>query len=155
MRLLDPHLLISARRRRFIGPQAHRLLRWTAGIEIPNEVEIGDDLAIRHGGYGLVIHPFTTIGDRVVLFQGVTVGRSDVWMPRSESPFAGIDIEDDVWICAGAKVIGKRGRLRVGRGTVVGANSVVLESTGEWEIWAGAPARKVGDRPQQLGFGRH
>jgi len=37
--------------------------------------------------------------------------------------------------------------LRVGRGTVVGANAVLLESTGENELWAGVPARKVGLRP--------
>jgi serine O-acetyltransferase len=36
--------------------------------------------------------------------------------------------------------------LRVGRGSVVGANAVLLESTGENEIWAGVPARRVGTR---------
>jgi serine O-acetyltransferase len=125
---------------------AHRLLRITCGIEIPDSVTIGDDLVVHHSGFGLVVHPFTTIGDRVHLFQGVTIGRSDVWVPRSESPFEGIDIEDDVWVCSGAQVIGGSGRLRVGRGTIVGANAVLLESTGEWEIWAGAPARCVGLR---------
>jgi hypothetical protein len=29
---------------------------------------------------------------------------------------------------------------------VVGANAVVSESVPPWEIWAGAPARKVGER---------
>jgi serine O-acetyltransferase len=93
-----------------------------------------------------VIHPSTRIGRRVTLFQGVTIGRSDVWVERSASRFDGVDIGDDVWLCAGAKVIGGHGRLRVGTGTVVGANAVLLQSTGDWEIWAGAPARKVGER---------
>ena len=55
-------------------------------------------------------------------------------------------VGDDACICVGAKVIGGAGWLRVGRGTVVGANAVLLESTGDWEIWAGVPARKVGKR---------
>jgi len=36
--------------------------------------------------------------------------------------------------------------LRVGSGTVLGANAVLLQSTGENEIWAGIPARCVGKR---------
>jgi len=36
--------------------------------------------------------------------------------------------------------------LKVARGTVVGANAVLLESTGEEEIWAGVPAKRVGFR---------
>jgi serine O-acetyltransferase len=146
MSLLDVHRLIAARRRPFVGRWCHRLLKWTAGIEIPDAVEIGTGLQVRHDGFGLVIHPKTTIGDRVVLFHGVTIGRSDVWIPQSESSFVGIHIGDDAWICAGAKVIGGAGRLTVGRGTIVGANAVLLESTGDWEIWAGSPARKVGQR---------
>lgn len=146
MGALDANRLIQWRRHRLVGPMAHRLLRYTCGIEMPNSVEIGRDLVIRHHGFGLVVHDKTRIGDRVCLFQGVTIGRSDVWVRRSNSSFEGIDIADDVWICAGAKVIGGDGRLSVGRGTVVGANAVLLSSTGEWEIWAGSPARKVGQR---------
>jgi serine O-acetyltransferase len=44
-------------------------------------------------------------------------------------------------------VLGKAGVLQVGRGTVVAANAVLLNSTGEAEIWAGVPARRVGMRP--------
>jgi serine O-acetyltransferase len=55
-------------------------------------------------------------------------------------------LEDDVILAPGAKVLCKEGLLVVRRGTVVGANAVLLESTGEWEIWAGMPARCVGQR---------
>jgi serine O-acetyltransferase len=58
----------------------------------------------------------------------------------------GIEVGDDVILGAGAKVMCERGILRIGRGTVVGANAVLLDSTGENEIWAGIPARKVGIR---------
>ncbi|MEM9038295.1 MAG: hypothetical protein AAGD33_00230 [Actinomycetota bacterium] len=146
MGLLQAEKLVALRRHALLGSTAHRLLRLMSGIEIPNDVEIGDDLVIHHHGFGLVVHKWATIGDRVHLFQGVTIGRSDVWESRTESDFDGVDIDDDVWLCAGAKVIGGAGRLRVGRGTIVGANAVLLESTGEWEIWAGSPARRVGFR---------
>ena len=36
--------------------------------------------------------------------------------------------------------------LTDGNGTIVGANSVLMNSTGENEIWAGNPARLVGHR---------
>jgi serine O-acetyltransferase len=47
---------------------------------------------------------------------------------------------------SGAKVLCKEGVLKVGKGTVVGANAVLLQSTGEDELWAGMPARCVGSR---------
>jgi serine O-acetyltransferase len=144
--LLDPERLIRWRTRRILGQLAHRILRVTAGIEVPDSVRLGKDVRIMHGGFGLVIHDDTTIGDRVRLFQGVTIGRADVWVPRSEAVFGGIEIADDACVCAGAKIIGGATRLRVGRGTVVGANAVLRESTGDWEIWAGVPARLVGKR---------
>jgi len=40
----------------------------------------------------------------------------------------------------------KSGTLRVRQSTVVGANSVLLTSTGENEIWAGIPAKRIGER---------
>ena len=77
----------------------------------------------------------------------MTLGRADIYLPMEESQFQGIVIEDDVILCPGAKVLGKEGVLTVRRGTVVGANAVLLQSTGEDEIWAGVPARLVGKRP--------
>ena len=46
---------------------------------------------------------------------------------------------------AGSKVLFQRD-LVIGVGTVIGANSVLLCSTGENEIWAGVPAKRVGKR---------
>ena len=37
-------------------------------------------------------------------------------------------------------------KLVVGEGTVIGANAVLTQSTGDWEIWAGIPAKKIGLR---------
>lgn len=58
-----------------------------------------------------------------------------------------IDIQDDVIICAGAKILCKD-KLCIGKGTIIAANSVLLKSTGENEIWAGVPAKCIGLRTE-------
>ncbi len=138
--------LVYARSAPAIGWLAYYLLK-ALGVEIPRSVPIGEGFELAHGGFGVVIHSKTVIGKRVKIYPGVGTGRADIYRPIHESRFEGIVIEDDVILSPGAKVLGKEGILRVGRGTVIGANAVLLESTGENEIWAGIPARKVGMRP--------
>jgi serine O-acetyltransferase len=77
------------------------------------------------------------------------VGRADIYQPIQASKFEGIQIGDDVILSPGCKVLCREGTLKVGNGTVLGANAVLLQSTGEYEIWAGSPARCVGTRPQR------
>ena len=128
-----------------MGRLAYFLLK-LLGVEIPLSVRIGPGFLLHHGGMGVVIHPKTVIGARVGVYPGVTLGRADVQRPASLSAFQGLEVGDDVILGAGAKVLCSRGVLHIGRGTVLGANAVLLESTGENEIWAGLPARKVGQR---------
>ena len=45
-----------------------------------------------------------------------------------------------------AKILFGEDKLIVGKGTIVGANSVLTKSTGENEIWAGVPAKRIGFR---------
>ena len=137
--------LVYARRSPLFGKLAYYLLK-LLGAEIPRPVNIGRDFLLLHGGYGVVIHPQTIIHDRVRLYPGATLGRADVHRPIEDSAFKGFEVEDDVILSSGAKVLCKQGILRIGRGTVVAANAVLLESTGENEIWAGIPARCVGKR---------
>jgi len=66
--------------------------------------------------YGIVIHSKTRIGRRVTVMQQATLGGKDVG--RDVAPL----IEDDVYIGAGARVLGE---VRVGRGATIGANAVV------------------------------
>jgi len=54
-----------------------------------------------------------------------------------------IDIGDDVWLGAGTSVMPA---VVIGNGAVVGAGSVVTVSIPAYEIWAGVPARKIGER---------
>jgi serine O-acetyltransferase len=137
--------LVYARRNPLIGKLAYLTLK-LLGAEIPRSVEIGDEFLLHHGGYGVVIHPRCRIGDRVGIYPGVTLGRADIHRPADQSVFKGIVVEDDVILASGAKILCKEGVLTIGRGTIVGANAVLFESTGMNEIWAGAPAKRLGLR---------
>lgn len=137
--------LVYGRKKPFIGRLFYYLLK-LLGMEIPISVEVGDGLEIAHGGFGIVIHPKSRIGKHVKIYPGVTLGRADIYRPAKDSEFQGILIEDDVILSPGCKVLGKSGILRIGEGTVIGANAVVLESTGDREIWAGVPAKKIKSR---------
>jgi serine O-acetyltransferase len=135
--------LVYLRNRPLVGRWAYYALKFL-GVEFPCSVQVGAGLILEHGGFGTVIHSRTVIGDRVKIYPGVTVGRADIYLPAGQSAFKGVMIEDDVILSPGSRVLGKDGILCVRRGTVVGANAVLLQSTGEWEIWAGVPARCVG-----------
>jgi serine O-acetyltransferase len=139
--------LVYARTHPLIGKPAYLLLK-LLGIEFPRPVPVGPGLEIVHAGFGIVIHSSSRIGAGVKIYPGVTLGRADIYRPIQESAFEGIEIEDEVILSPGCKVLCKRGVLRVGRGSVIGANAVLLESTGPDEIWAGVPARCVGKRPR-------
>jgi serine O-acetyltransferase len=118
------------------------------GVEIPRAVAVGQDFELAHGGVGVVVHSRSVIGNRVKIYPGVTLGRADIHKPMAQSRFEGIVLEDDVILAPGAKVLCKEGVLVVRRGSVVGANAVLLQSTGEDEIWAGVPARCIGRRSE-------
>ncbi|HJW90137.1 MAG TPA: hypothetical protein VJ436_05820 [Anaerolineales bacterium] len=139
--------LVYGRRLPVIARLAYILLK-ILGAEIPPSVPVGRDFELAHGGFGVVIHPKSVIGDRVKIYPGVTLGRADIHRPMHQSKFEGIVVEDDVILSPGAKVLCKTGTLRLARGTLVGANAVLLNSTGEGEIWAGIPARCIGMREQ-------
>jgi serine O-acetyltransferase len=134
--------MIFLQRLRGIG-KLFRFLLNLRGIDIPPQtLRPGTGLVLRHSG-SVVIHGRTRIGRNVVLHQGVTVGRSDVWRAPHAS-FEGFDIQDDVILGANSVVVASRGLLTIATGSVLGANSVLTQSTGPHEIWAGAPARRVG-----------
>lgn len=65
--------------------------------------------------YGIIVATGTEIGNNVVIMQQVTIGGKDLEPPHTV-------VEDDVYIGAGAKVLGS---VRLGRGCVIGANAVV------------------------------
>lgn len=140
MRLFN--FLLSLYRIKLLAPFAEQLVL-LLGAEIPRSVTWGSDFHVKHRGLGAVIHPSTRFGNRCVIMQGVTIGRKDV---GEDHGFSGVTVGDRVTICANAVVIAPNAGLHISRGTIVGAGAVLSQSTGEWEVWAGNPARMVGHR---------
>lgn len=134
--------LVYAQRRRGIGSIIRLMLRFK-GTDVPPCTLHGQRLALPHCATGISIHRGVVIGDDVEIFPNVTIGRARPFdHPGGSAPCT---LERFSMICAGAVIV-TDDPLVVAEGSVVGANSVLTQSTGPWEIWAGAPARKVGAR---------
>ncbi len=98
------------------------------GVDIHPGARIGASFFIDHGT-GVVIGETTLIGDRVRIYQGVTLGALTV--PQGEArPEPGKrrhpTLEDDVVIYANATILG--GDTVIGKGSVVGGNAFVTTS---------------------------
>jgi serine O-acetyltransferase len=93
------------------------------GIDIHPGATIGAGFFIDHGT-GVVIGETTIIGNRVKLYQGVTLGALSFAMDEEGRMIRGKKrhptIEDDVVIYAGATILG--GGTVIGRGSVIGGN---------------------------------
>lgn len=140
--------LLRASRLPLVGRPAYLALK-LLGVEFPREVRLEGPVELAHGAVGLVVHRATRLGRHIILMPGVVIGRSDSWVPpeRVAHLGGGVVIGDHVTVGAGAKVLFEAGQeLVVAEGSVIGANAVLRQSTGPYEIWAGIPARRVGMR---------
>lgn len=119
-------------------------------------VELGDDVSLNArchidgGTKGVRIGDSTRIaeGCRLVAFDHGMDPAAEVRAQRCTSE--GIEIGKDVWIGAGVGVVDG---VTIGDHAVVGMGSVVTRSVADWEIVAGSPARKIGDRREKGGAG--
>jgi serine O-acetyltransferase len=109
---------------RMMTEQAHA----ETGIDIHPGATVGESFFIDHGT-GVVIGETTVIGNRVRIYQGVTLGalslpsgKARAQQGRKRHP----TIEDDVIIYANATILG--GDTVIGRGAIVGGNTWVTES---------------------------
>lgn len=111
------------------------LIAATSTIRIGDNVMFGPEVTIRGGNHRIDLPGIPMID--------VT---ADMKAPEDDR---GVVIEDDVWI--GTRAIVLHG-VTVGRGSVVGAGSVVTKSVPEFSVVAGSPARVVRSRftPEQL-----
>ena len=107
---------------RMMTEHAHSL----TGIDIHPGATIGEYFFIDHGT-GVVIGETTVIGNRVKLYQGVTLGALST---RGGQKLRGKrrhpTIADDVTIYAGASVLG--GETVIGQGSVIGSNVFITKS---------------------------
>jgi serine O-acetyltransferase len=116
--------------------------RIATGIEIHPAARVGRDFFVDHGT-GVVIGETAEIGDRVTLFQGVTLGGTGFATGKRHPT-----VEDNVTIGSGAKLLGP---ITVGHGAKVGANSVVIHDVPPNTTVVGNPGHPVrveGRRPE-------
>ena len=104
---------------RIITEYAHSL----TGIDIHPGAAIGEYFFIDHGT-GVVIGETSTIGNRVKIYQNVTIGAKSFAVEPDGTLIKGIkrhpDIGNDVIIYAGATILG--GDTKIGDGCVIGGN---------------------------------
>ena len=108
--------------------------RGLTGIEIHPGARIGAGVFIDHG-MGVVIGETAEVGDRCLLYQGVTLGGTG-----KESGKRHPTLANNVVIGAGAKVLGA---IEVGANTRVGAGSVVVRNVEDNCTVVGIPGRVI------------
>ena len=127
---------------RLIAEDAHR----RTGIDINAGATIGSEFFIDHGS-GVVIGETAIVGDRVTLYQGVTLGAKSFQVDKATGRLVKGQprhpiIEDDVTIYASATVLG---RITIGRGSIIGGNV--------WLTHSVPPNSRISQAaPQQGGF---
>lgn len=96
------------------------------GIDIHPGASIGKYFFIDHGT-GIVIGETTIIGNRVKIYQGVTLGALSTRGGQSlKNKKRHPTIEDNVTIYSGASILG--GETVVGKGAVIGGNAFITKS---------------------------
>jgi serine O-acetyltransferase len=119
-------------------PLVPRAIAYTSraitGVEIHPAASIGTDFFIDHGS-GVVIGETAEIGDRVTLYQGVTLGGTGFARGKRHPT-----LDDDVTVGSGAKLLGP---VTVGRNAKVGANTVVIEDVPAQTTVVGNPGHPV------------
>jgi acetyltransferase-like isoleucine patch superfamily enzyme len=106
------------------------------------ELSIGDGCYINYGT-NISARAGVTIGQNVAIGQ-YSIVMDDDYHSAADHRMAGkrapIVIEDEAWL--GARVIVLRG-ARIGRGAVIGANSVVTGEIPAYSVAVGSPARVI------------
>lgn len=125
------------RRWRWLGALCRWLMSMFCQCEIDLSARIAPGFAIRHG-YGLVIGTDVIIGPDCDARQGVTLGGNQG--RRNAEGRTDPVLESGVSLGVGCKVLGP---VRIGAGSVIGANAVVLDDVPPNCVVAGIPARVI------------
>ena len=115
--------------------------RFLTGIEIHPNAKIGKNLFIDHG-MGVVIGETSEIGNNVTIYHAVTLGgiSPSIDSERQRHEKRHPTIGDDVVIGSGAQIIGP---VKVGNGSRIAANAVVVNNVPENSTMVGVPAKII------------
>lgn len=105
------------------------------GVDIHAGATIGEYFCIDHGT-GIVIGETTTIGNRVKIYQGVTLGAKSFKVDENGNPVKNIkrhpDIGNNVVIYANATILG--GDTKIGDNCVIGGNTWLTHSVEDGKV---------------------
>lgn len=148
------------------------MITWPHQVSVGARCILEDDIFFKYDGYWQP-GPTIVIRDRAFIGrgcefnirEGIEIGSDsliasgckfidhDHEMTMGGGPMRGLSsldaaivIEEDVWLGVNAVVL--KG-VTVRRGAVIGAGAVVTKSVPAYEIWAGIPARKIGERARR------
>ena len=110
------------------------IARFFTGIEIHPGAQIGKGVFIDHG-MGVVVGETAIIGDRCLIYQGVTLGGTG-----KETGKRHPTLGENVVVGGGAKVLGN---IQIGNNVRIGAGSVVLRDVPSDCTVVGIPGRVV------------
>ena len=118
-----------------------QLIRFFTGIEIHPGAKIGKNLFIDHG-MGVVIGETSEIGNNVTIYHAVTLGgiSPSIDSERQRHEKRHPTIGNDVVIGSGAQIIGP---IKVGNGSRIAANAVVVNDVPEDATMVGVPAKII------------
>ncbi|MCU1227787.1 MAG: Chloramphenicol acetyltransferase [Acidobacteria bacterium] len=103
-----------------------------------NNLRLAGGTTIRIGGGCLISQFCTIVAANHAIGRDVKIAEA----PCTREP-RDVTIGDDVWLGAGTIVLPG---VTIADGAVIGAGSVVTRGIGAYEIWAGNPAKKIGER---------
>jgi len=109
-----------------------QMSRFITHVEIHPGAQIGQEFFIDHGA-GVVIGETTIIGDKVTVFQGITLGGTGKEKGKRHPT-----IGSNVVVGAGAKVLGN---INIGDNVNIGANAVVIRDVPSDSTVVGIPGR--------------
>lgn len=134
---------------------SNSIIEYPCRVESPSDVYINDNVHIR---FGICI--INAIGESVIIKKNTVLAPNVTLVTNNHTPTVGIPIyllvsshindksssiviDEDVWI--GTRVTILQG-VRIGRGAIVGANSLITKSVPPYSVVAGNPAKVIATR---------
>jgi acetyltransferase-like isoleucine patch superfamily enzyme len=120
------------------------LMPYGGSIIIGDNCSINPYTILYGHGKGLTIGNNVLIAGHCLIIPANHVYReTDKTINKQGIDSKGIDIEDDVWIGAGCKILDG---VKIGRGAIIAAGSVVNKSVASFTLVAGVPAKFLRNR---------